>query len=175
MLLHIQLSNWCGVISLSLYGLCKLAQAVSCLTVLPRSSNAPIPCEVAENCHSALTPKSYLWWYKSRKFLLFFYCGIAPSEKHIIFLGCNLASSNSFRKAIKELWKSKQLQYHGGDSQKSPQSSHGVYPPNPSSRWQRDAGLFGSYSNGTLGQHLAKWKSIFQKICTNKELSHLQK
>ena len=42
----------------SLAGHCM---AASCLTVPPRPSHAPFPCEVAEKFHSALTPKSSLW------------------------------------------------------------------------------------------------------------------
>ena len=73
--------NWRGVISWSLYGRCKLARAASRLTVPPRPSHAPFPCEVAEKCHSALTLKSSLFWHKFRKFFLFLYCDATPSEK----------------------------------------------------------------------------------------------
>ena len=58
MLAHAQSNNCRGVITWSLYGLCRLAWDASRFTVSPRPSHAPFPWEVAKKCHSALTPKS---------------------------------------------------------------------------------------------------------------------
>ena len=58
--LDAQSNSWRGVIIWSLYGLCILARAASRFTVPPRPSQAPFPCEVAEKCHSAGMPKSFL-------------------------------------------------------------------------------------------------------------------
>ena len=46
-----------------------------------------------------------------------------------------------------------QLQYHGGDSQKSPRSSHGIFLLNPGSRQQKGAGVIPMKPLGSILQN----------------------
>ena len=95
--------TWCQLVVI--VWSCKLARVASCLTVPPRLSHAPFQSEVAKKGCSALSLRSSFQWHKFKEFFLFLYCGAASLENQIIFLGCNLAGGNSFRKAMKDLWK----------------------------------------------------------------------
>ena len=83
----VRLTSAVEVIICSLYRLCWLPLAASHFTVPPRPSQAPLPCDVAEKCHSEAIPKSFIWWHKLTKFFLFLYWDAAPSEKYINFCG----------------------------------------------------------------------------------------
>ena len=62
-------------------GLCRLALAVSLLSVPPIPSHGDFPWLVAKNDHVPSTPKSFLWLQRFKKFLQFLYYAAHPSEK----------------------------------------------------------------------------------------------
>ena len=152
MLEQAQSNSWRGVIIWSLYGLCKLARAARRFTVPPRPSQAPLPCDVAEKCHSAAMPKSPWWWHKFTKFFLFLYCDAAPSEKYTIFSkqkagrylrrNCINASEEGVRPGCRDV-----------GSQRLSHKSSGVQPRIPHSMPRMGVWSPAHCSNGIPGLH----------------------
>ena len=79
----------------------KLLRVAALLTVPPTLSQAPFPWDVARNCQSQSSPKSFLWEQRFKNLNLFFYCADEPSERYLILVSDGIFS---FSRGIKAFW-----------------------------------------------------------------------